>query len=83
MQLVGSAMSAKLFEVIKLLESKRISFQIARSTPFGLEIRAMLVGKRVEIAVDEDDSVDVAIFRGDESVEVGMDAVARALSDDE
>lgn len=42
-----------------------------------------LVGKRVEIRVDEDDLVDVCVFRGSEDVEVGMDAVMKALEEDE
>ena len=41
-----------------------------------------MVGKRTEITVDEDDMVDVAVFRGNEDVAVGMDAVVRALEDD-
>ncbi len=41
-----------------------------------------LVGKRAEIRVDEDDIIDVSVFRGDEAVEVGMDAVIQALEED-
>lgn len=38
--------------------------------------------KRAEIRVDEDNLVDVGAFRGDESVEVGMDAVPQAIEKD-
>lgn len=76
-------MAAKIFEVIKVLEARRISFFIERPGPLDLLITAKLVGKRVEIGVDENDIVDVCVFRGDESVEVGMDAVLKALEEDE
>jgi hypothetical protein len=75
-------MKSILFQVLKLLEERRIGFFIERDRPDGLTITAVLVGKRVEITVDEDDMVDVAVFRGDESVEVGMDAVRKALEED-
>jgi hypothetical protein len=75
-------MMSILFEVLKLLEERRIGFFIERDRPDGLTITAALVGKRVEITVDEDDMVDVAVFGGDESVEVGMDAVRKALEED-
>jgi len=75
-------MSAKLFEVMKLLESKRIHFTIDRTSPLAVTLTATVVGKRVEISVDEDDMVDVSVFHGDESVEVGMDAVLKAIEED-
>ncbi len=76
-------MSSKLFELMKLLESRQIHFMIRRSSPFALMLHATMIGKRIEISVEEDDSVDVCVFRGDESVEVGMDAVLRALDEDD
>jgi len=76
-------MMSKVFEVMKLLEARRISFTIRRPGPLDLVITAVLVGKRVEISVNEDDVVDVSVFRGDESVEIGMDAVLKALEEDE
>lgn len=75
-------MPPKIFEVMKLLEARRISFFIERPGPLDLLITATLVGKRVEISVDENDIVSVYVFRGDESVEIGMDAVLRAIEDD-
>jgi len=76
-------MTSKIFEVMKLLETRRISFTIRRPGPLDLVFTAVLVGKRVEISVDENDIVDVCVFRGDEAVEVGMDAVLKALEEDE
>jgi hypothetical protein len=79
----GAPMSSKLFEIMKLLESKRIHFGMQRSSPFGVLLTAAVVGKRIEISADEDDMVDVSIFRGDETVEVGIEAVVKALEADE
>ena len=64
-------MISRLFEVLKLLEERRIGFFIERDRADGLTITAVLVGKRVEISVTEDDMVDVAVFRGDESAKSG------------
>lgn len=75
-------MSSKLFEIMTLLESRRIHFAMQRSSPFGVLLTATMVGKRIEINVDQDDTVDVCIFRGDEAVDVGMDAVMKALEED-
>jgi hypothetical protein len=66
---------------MKLLEARHISFFIERPGPLDLLITATLVGKRVEISVDENDIVSVYVFRGDESVEIGMDAVLRAIEE--
>jgi hypothetical protein len=76
-------MASKVFEVMKLLEERRISFSIRRPGPLDLVITAVLVGKRVEIGIDENEIVNVCVFRGDESVELGMDAVLIALEEDE
>jgi hypothetical protein len=76
-------MASILFEIMKLLEEKRISFRIERTSQFGVTLDATMVGKRIEITVDEDDMVDVAVFRGDEQVEVGIKAVKKALEYDD
>jgi hypothetical protein len=75
-------MPAKLFEVMTLLEQRGVHFSIERTGPYDVQLMATLVGKRVEITVDEDDIINVSISRGDESVEVGMDAVLKAIEDD-
>ncbi len=76
-------MASALFDVIKLLEAKHVRFFLERTSPLGLTLIATMVGKRIEITVDEDDIVDVAVFRGNEDVEVGMEAVKKALDDGE
>jgi len=76
-------MMSKVFEVMKLLESRRISFEIRRPGPLDLVFTAIQVGKRIEITVDENEIVNVCVFRGDEAAQVGMDAVLKALEEDE
>jgi hypothetical protein len=75
-------MSIKLFEIMKLLDEKRLTFTIRRPTSYELVLTVIDVGKRIEISYDENDIVDVSVFRGDESVQVGMDAVIKALDED-
>ena len=75
-------MTSNLFSIMKFMDDRRICYTIVRTGPY-LCLTATLVGKRVEITVDEDDMIDVAVFLGDESVEVGLDAVKRALEEDD
>jgi hypothetical protein len=69
------------FEVMKLLEERRISYTIRRPSSFDLVFTAIQVGRRIEISVDENEIVDVCVFRGSEAVEVGMKAVLKALEE--
>ena len=77
-----NAKASNLFAVMKHMEERKIHFTLERSRPY-LCLNAVMVGKRIEITVDEDDMIDVAVFKGDESVEVGLDAVLKALSEDD
>src|SRR5271165_650750 len=81
---VGEERSLKsnLFEVMKLLEERRLYFDVRRVSPHDVTLLVTLVGRRVEICVDEDDMIDVCVFEGDESVELGMVAVLKALDED-
>ena len=76
-------MASILFDIMKLLEQKRILFRIERTSQFGVTLDATMVGKQIEITVDEDDVVDVAVFHGDKQVEVGIEAVKKALEYDD
>ena len=76
-------MPSKLFEIMKLLEGRRIEFTIRRPGPLDPVITAIPVGKRSEISVDENDMVDVCVFSGSEDVAAGMDAVLAALEEGE
>lgn len=75
-------MASNFFKLMKLLEDRRIHFAISRASPFAVMLHVTMIGKRIEITVDEDDIVDVCIFRGSEDVDVGMDAVMKALEED-
>jgi len=72
-------MTARIFQVLTLLDENRISYLIARTRPDGLTLVATLVGRRLEIFVDECDGVNVSVFVGDESVQVGMQALQAVL----
>ena len=75
-------MTSNLFVAMRYMDEHRISYTVTRSGIY-LYLTATLVGKRVEITVDEDDLINVAVFRGDETVDVGIDAVMKALEEDE
>lgn len=76
-------MLTKLFEIMRLLDERRLTFTIRRPTNYELVLTVLDVGKRIEISYDDnDDMIDVSVFRGDKSVQVGMEAVIRALDDD-
>jgi len=74
--------TSNLFAVMKLLESRGAYFDVRRLSPSDVTLLVTLVGRRVEIRVDEDDTIDVCVFEGDEAVELGMEAVLRALDED-
>jgi hypothetical protein len=76
-------MTSNLFQVMKLLEERRIHFFIERPGPLEVLLTATLVGKRVEIGVDENDIINVCVFRGSEDVDVGMDAILKAIEEDD
>jgi hypothetical protein len=61
------------FDTIRLLEKAHIWFDIKRTRPDALTITATVVGERVEIDIFEDDHIEISRFRGDESVEGGME----------
>lgn len=75
-------MPSKLFEVLRLLEQRRLWFDVRRLSPSDVTLLVTMVGRRVEISVDDDDMIDVSVFVGDEDVDIGMGAVLRALDGD-
>jgi hypothetical protein len=66
----------------KVFEKRRSGFVLRKPAPLDRLITATSVGGRVEIGIDENDILSVRVER-DESGEVGMDAVLRALEDQE
>ncbi len=65
-------MSSAVFKTIKLLEQAHVTFRIERTRPDTLTVMATIVGERLEIDIFEDDHLEVSRFRGDESIEGGM-----------
>jgi hypothetical protein len=76
-------MGSPLFAIMRLLESKNIYFGVYRCSSDAVLIFATMVGKRIEITVDENDGVDVAIFNGNEDVQMGIEAVKDAVEYDD
>jgi hypothetical protein len=68
--------------MMKVFENRVSGFVLRKPAPLDRLITATSVGRRVEIGIDENDTLSVRVHR-DESGEVGMDAVLRALEDNE
>jgi hypothetical protein len=75
-------MSLALFEAIRLLESAKIHFTLSRDLPDAITLHATTVGERIEIYVFEDGHVEVSRFKGDESVESGIEVVKGIVKHD-
>jgi len=76
-------MASKVFKGMKVFESRPSSFVLRKPATLDRLITARLAGKRVEIGIDQNDIIDVCVFREDEAVELGMDAVLKALEEGE
>jgi hypothetical protein len=75
-------MASKVFTGMQVFEPRVSRFVLRNPAPLDRLITARSSGRRVEIGVDENDFLSVRVDR-DESGEVGMDAVLRALEDPE
>ena len=75
-------MPALIYQVMRFLDKARIPFVITRTREDGLTLIATTIGRRIEIFVDENETVDVSVFTGNEDVCVGIDAVRAAVADD-
>jgi hypothetical protein len=67
------------FDTIHLLEKAHIWFDVIRTRPDALTIKATIVGQRIEIDVFEDDHIEISRFRGDESVEGGTELLVEIV----
>jgi hypothetical protein len=76
-------MASKDFNGMRVFEARRTSVILRKPAPLDRLITARSEGKTVEIGVDENDVVSVCVFRGEESIELGMDDVLRALEEDD
>jgi len=72
--------SNAVFETIRLLERAHIGFDIKRTRPDALTIRAATVGERIEIDIFEDDHIEISRFRGDEGIEGGRDLLLQIVT---
>ena len=72
-------MACAVFETIRLLENGHIPFYIKRTRPDALTLAATIVGERLEIDIFEDDHLEIARFRGDESIEGGMELLLQLV----
>jgi len=70
-------MSGAVFDTIRLLEKAHIAFDIKRTRPEAITICATVVGERIEIDIFEDNHIEISRFRGDESVEGGMELLVQ------
>ena len=60
--------SHPIYELLSLLDEKRIYYSIARHRPDTIDVVATLVGMRVEISVFEDGHLEYSTFEGDEGI---------------
>jgi hypothetical protein len=73
-------MSSAVFETIRLLEKANLHFFIERHGPRSITLTVTMVGERVEIDIFEDDHLEIARFRGDESIEGGKELLLQLLA---
>ena len=72
-------MTSAVFKTIRMLEEARLHFFIERTRPDAIRLTVTMVGERVEIDVFEDDHLEISRFRGDETVEGGMELLVDIL----
>jgi hypothetical protein len=72
-------MASRIFEVLKLLEAKRIHYFLERTRKDSIRVCATFVGQRVEIDVFEDQHIEISRFHGDESIEGGLEFLIELL----
>jgi len=80
-------MPSAVFRTMRLLDKANIHFSMRRGRPDTILFDATTVGERIEIEVFEDDHLEISRFRGDESIEGGMELLVEIvnaeLSDEE
>ena len=75
-------MTDPLFDVLELLEQRHIHFFLDRGSRNSITVFATTVGKRIEIFVNDDGEVDFSVFRGNEDVVSGREALVAELDSD-
>lgn len=73
-------MSSAVFEVCRILDAERLHYFLERETGTDcIRLTVSFVGERVEIEIFEDDHIEIARFRGDESIEGGMELLQELI----
>jgi len=76
-------MSHQIFDIITLLEKRNVHFFTSwDGGSKSVTLFATLVGKRIEIYLDANGSVDFSVFRGNEDVIVSKAALIAELDSD-
>jgi len=69
-----------LYEILLALDSSNIHYHIGRYRDDYVTVHATIVGKRLEIDVSSDGSVETAIFTGSEGLTTGKEFVLNLIS---
>ncbi len=69
-----------LYKILQDLDSAKIFYTLAHYRDDVVTIHVTVPGKRFEIDVESDGSVDTAIFSGNEDLESGIDVVQKIVN---
>ena len=72
-------MPSALFEIMRILDAARLHYFLERDRPDTITLTVTFVGERVEVDVFEDDHIEISRFRGDESIEGGMELLRELI----
>lgn len=72
-------MASAIYEVLQMLDAAHIHYFLQRSRPDTITLTVFLVGERAEVDVFDDDHVEISRFRGDESIEGGMELLEQLI----
>jgi len=62
-------MPATIYRLLKQLDDAKIHYYLERHRPDTIDVTITLVGRRIEIAVFDDDHIEMSQFLGTEDVE--------------
>ncbi|WP_449409895.1 hypothetical protein [Methylobacterium komagatae] len=70
-----------IYNVLRILEDRKISFALNRSRPDSIRVDATLYGIRLEIECFDDNHIEVATFRGSEDIDGGFDFLLQTINE--
>lgn len=62
-------MTAAIYRLLKQLDDAGLHYNLQRHRPDTIDVTITIVGKRIEVAVFDDDHMEVSQFLGNEDVE--------------